>query len=235
MKVNVNLIQCLSDNNLLRHYAVFLRLKHIHVNSKVYNYSINRLSRQSGISRNGLRKYMEFFIANKWVRPEGDDIIFIGTGKLKALYGIKIRWDIKIERSTSINTILSSLRYQILINKQRKFNYIKKIATNRSNPQGKGALQAYKRAIKSKYVIGEGIDYLKITIKSLSKLLNVSTSSVSRLIKKYEILGKAKVIRIKHLALRFGRLKPVSLYCPEGYFFSKGYVIRVECNKYVFF
>jgi response regulator of citrate/malate metabolism len=63
-------------------------IKKMHVNSKVYNYSESKISKQSGLSRTATKKYIKFFIDNGWAKIKGKDLVFISTNKLKYKYGI---------------------------------------------------------------------------------------------------------------------------------------------------
>lgn len=211
---------------MIRNYAVFLKLKHLHVNSRVYDYSPYKLSKQSGLSRNSIRKYMEFFLDNGWVKNEGNDIIFISTDKLKKLYDIKLRHDLKIKKELSITALVNTLRYEILKHKQKQFNYIKSTVNNLINPTGRNALTKHKRAKKMlPDYKGEVLQNLKISVRKLSFLINKSSSTVSRLIKS----KGATVIRGKTTLSKF---KNVNL--PNGFYWNSGFVVKVECNSYCF-
>jgi len=237
MKTNIKLIQHLSDNNLIRYYAVWLRLKHMHVNSIVYNHSLSKLSSQSGISRNGLRKYIKFFIQKNWITQQDNNILFISHTKFKALNGIKFNREIKITKSSLIQTITNNLRFEILKEKQRKFNYVKSVISNRNNPTGKNALKKYKSSIKAiknlqcNITTGEAPTNLTISLNKLSKLLNISPSSISRLIKIKTKQQKAVVIRDRILVA--SQINS-SAYIPKNHFLSNGYVFKAVCNKYIF-
>lgn len=227
MKTNIKLIQIFIDSDLIRKYAVFLKLKHLHKNSKVYNYTSYKLSKQSGISRGTIIKYIEFFKDNKWIRVEKNDIVFISTDKLKALYDIKLKFDIKIEKSNTITSLVNSLRYEALKHKQSQFKFINQIRKDQTIPQGVNALKRHKKAIKVELkTFGEFSNYLKISVKKLSLLINKSNSTVSRLIK----LKGATVIRGKKTIMRLKR----NIHLPHNMYWNKGFVIKVECNSYIF-
>lgn len=235
MKTNIKLIQYLSDNNLLRSYSVWLKLKHIHVNSTYYNWSLSKLSKDSGISRNGIRKYIILFERLKWIRIKNNHLTFISHDKLKNSCGVKLKFDLTIIPG-SVKDILSALRYEILKNKQRHFDFIKDKLVNLSNPQGIGALNKYKAAKKAciKHglnITGEQPSYLKITLSKLKGLLNLSASTISRLIKQFEAVGKAIVIRGEQKVICRVN-KRITLN--DNMYQYKGCVISVECNKYQF-
>lgn len=230
MKTNINLIKFLIDNDLIRQYAVFLKLKHIHSNGRVYDYSPYKLSKQSGLSRTSIVKYIAFFKEQNWIRIEKNDIIFISIEKLKALYEIKLKFDIKIKKTKTITitSLVNSLRYESLKHKQSQFKHSNQIRKDQSNPQGKGSLKRYKKALKKTIpkTFGEFSNYLKISVKKLALLINKSTATVSRLIK----VKGAKVIRGKQTIMRLKR----NIHLPHNMYWNKGFVVKVECNSYFF-
>jgi len=147
---------------------------------------------------------------------------------LKALYDVKLNSDIKIKKSNTITSLVNSLRYEALKHKQSQFQYINQIRKDRYNPQGKGALKRHKKALKVNLppTFGEISNYLKITVKKLSLLINKSSSTVSRLIK----IKNAKVIRGKQTIIRIKR----NIHLPHNMYWNKGFVVKVECNSYIF-
>ncbi|SRR3989304_2772917 len=227
MKTNINLIKLFIDSDIIRHYAVFLKLKHIHSNGRVYNYSPYKLSKQSGLSRNSIIKYIKFFKDNNWIRTEGKDIIFISTEKLKKVYDIKLKHDIKIENNNTLSLLTNSLRYEVLKHKQSQFKYINQIRKDQTNPTGANALKRHKKAIKVPLkTFGEFSNYLKISVKKLALLINKSGSTVSRLIK----IMKATVIRGKKTLVYFKK----NINLPSNLYWHKGFVVKVDCNSYIF-
>lgn len=235
MKTNIKLIQYLNDNNLLRAYAVWLNLKHVHINSKYYDCSLLKLSKHSGISRNGLRKYVDHFKQLNWIREEGKNLVFISHTKLKALCGVKLTWDIRVSAG-KVNELINNLRFEILKNKQRQFNFIKEKLVNRSNPTGKNALQKYKAAVKAclKFGVntaGEVPKNLKISLIKLSSILNISPAGVSRLISKFVLAGKCQRISNKKT---IGYHNTWLSHLPENHYQYRGFIVSVECNQYIF-
>lgn len=210
LRTNIELIKIFSDtgSGMLNKYAMWLKLKHIHKNSKIYKYSLSQVARKSGLTRNGIRRYIKFFIEEKWVRMEGEGIIFISHDALKKKYGV---WKIRTKRgkfikcdfllnctsTTSVKDIHSSLRYEIPRDKQRKFNYVQNHANNLLHPDGAGAKARYTKAFKffGGKSVGAVPQCYQTSISSLAIQWNVSPSTASRLIKKYEAQGRLKVFR----------------------------------------
>jgi hypothetical protein len=225
MKSNIILIETLVNSNLERHYAVWLRLKHLHINSKIYNFSENKIAKQSGLSRTAIKKYINFFIENKWCKIVGNDIVFISHNKLKYLYGIKEFGNITIAFKTQIKELISIIRYELFKDKQRKFIYIRNLRNDLNNPK---TLISYKRA-KAKLknsTKGEVSENIKISTNKLGIIINKSASTASRLVKQ---MG-ATVISGRKTLCKFS--KKVEL--PTNCFQYKGLIIKSEANQYIF-
>lgn len=228
MRSNIILIQHFIDSDVIRKYAVFLKLKHSYSNSQIYNYTAYSLSKKSGLSITTINKYVNFFIENGWVKIIGSNIIFIGNEKLKEKYGIKLNDRLKIQahHKQSVQNILCTLRYEVYKLKQRQFNYVQENVKNQLNPRGKNALNKYKKAIKSRTSYnGEISQHLKIGLGKLSLMINKSASTASRLIRK----KKATVIKG-----RKSFIKSPNISLPSDYYWKKGYAVKVECNSYIF-
>ncbi len=225
MKTNIRLIQLFTNNDILRQYAVWLKLKRVHSNGRVYDYTTYKFSKQSGMSRNSIKKYIQFFIDNGWAKIEGKDLQFVSHDKLKKVYGIKLKHNIKI-KNQNITKIVNSLRYELLKLKQSQFKYLKQIRKDQFNPLRKGALARHKKADKFPRLTGEFSKYLKVSLKKLALLINKSASTVSLLIK----TKKAKVMPGKRFLVKFKR----NIHLPHNMYWSKGNVVRCESNSYIF-
>jgi hypothetical protein len=198
----------------------------MHVNSKVYNYSESKISKQSGLSRTAVKKYIDFYISNGWAKIKGKDLVFISTNKLKYKYGIGQHGNISLPFKSKIIELVKILRYELFKNKQRKFIYLKTLRNNLTNPTN---LLEYKRAkskLKSKNTEGEVSTGLKISTRKLGIVINKSASTASRLIKE---MG-ATVITGKKIIARFDR----KVELPTNLFQYKGFILKSECNQYIF-
>lgn len=227
---------------------MFLRLKQLHVNSRVYNFSLLRVSKQAGMSRNGLRRYIQFFKDAGWVREEGKDLIFMGHNKLMKFYGFKklktrsgkyFQSDIKLADCTDHKKILSNLRYEIIRARQVKFNYVKQKKDDLIEPLGAGMLQRHKSAKKyfkgvSRATLSEVPKYYTISVASLANHWAVSSSTASRYIKKFEMGGAVKVFR-KNLSVVYRKganwdEEEIGKFC----FYHKGFLFKQMPNQYIF-
>lgn len=226
MKTNIKLIQTFVDTDIIRYYAVFLKLKSLHVNSRIYNTSAYNIAKQSGLSRNSVNKYMKFFLDNGWAERSFTGISLISLDKLKELYGVTLKHNIKLENQQKVSDIVSSLRYEIFKHKQSQFNYIKSASGDLINPRGKNALSKYKRAKKIlPFCKSEVLGNLKISVIALGMLIGKSPSTASNLIKE----KGATVIRNKVTLTKFKKTN-----VPYGCYWSKGFITKVECNSYIF-
>jgi len=236
MKTSIKLIQIFSDSNILRHYAVYLKLKAIHSNSVIYNYNISILSQKSGLSRNSIRKYIKFYLDNNWCTLNNNHLSFISLDKLRLKYGIALQQLIKIPSNGNITTLLNNLRYELLKLKNRQFNFLKNKATDKIDPKGKGACQRYKSA--KKFFDNNNYDptditremFLKISLKKLGCIINLSATSTHNIIKQKVLESKAVILRHSTECIKIttkAELKP-------NQYNYKGYIFTPQCNKYIF-
>lgn len=240
MKANIKLIQLFTDNDLTRQYAVFLQLKQLHAHSTFYNYSPNSLQCKAGISRNTIKKYIDFYIRNGWAYMHGKNLTLIAHNKLKRLYNITLKNDIKINAG-AVNQIIASFRQEILKHKYDQFIHLRNKSSDLLNPSN---LAIYKRAVKwfrktnCKPFVDVNQEYYKVSNNKLSQYINKSSATLSRLIKSLEADKKVKVIR---QSLQSFVLSPkdqdgqICKHLPGGSFFYKNKLIVVQCNKYAFF
>lgn len=236
MKTSIKIIELFTSSGILREYAVFLQLKHLYSNGCIYKYNINKLSQKSGLSRNSIKKYVAFFVSNGWVTMHGDNLCFISLESFRLKYKIKLKHAIKIKNGNT-SKVLNGLRYELLKQKTIQFNFLKNISNDLNNPSGKNALQKYKHAKKyanrtgKKLCISESA--IKISLKTIGTILNLSPASSFNLIKLKQTEGSATIIRtkfIKSIAECSGKM---TKYVDRGYFKGGMYYIPV-CNKYVF-
>lgn len=228
MNSNILLIQTLIDSGQVRKYAVFLKIKSLHSNGQIYNYTAYSLAPKIGMSISATAKYINNLKEIGWVKQIGNNIIFIGLDKMKALYGITLEKNLhlKLQSSDKVQDIVTLLRRQPLNNKQAQFNYILTSVENQKYPKGKGAIERYKKADKFLQAYkGEISTHLTVSQANLANLLNVSASTVSRLIK------SEKITVIKG---RRYYVKSPQILLPNNCFWNKGYVVKVECNSYIF-
>lgn len=239
MQTNIQLIQVLTDNELLRKYAVFLRFKHTYSNSCIYNYSIKGLSCKLGLSRTSIRNNIQFFIDNGWAEMHGNNLMFISHKRLLQLYKIKLTKSIKLKKTTCVTKIVNNLRFELLKNKQRQFEFLKKVSRDLIDPKGKGATdrlikaKRFFRKSNSKPIpLSENVKDLKLKIsgESLGKIIGKSKSTISNLLRLKEQEGKVEITRKKHVLHKSLSWGPDM----KGYYLCKGYWIKVSCNQYKF-
>ena len=162
---------------------------------------------------------MPFFIENGWVRREKDSIVFISKEKLRLKYGVKVFCDIPVDTNRTIGEIVNDLRFQLFKERERRWEHQKQLHQDQSNPSN---LKAYKKAIKVDKV-GEIGERYAVSLFTLAKQVNLSISSVSRLIKPR---CKEKWNRV--LCLGVG-----VIHC-ENYYNYSGKVFKVIMNEYSF-
>lgn len=226
------------------------KLKAIHVNSRVYEFSLKRLHKQSGVSRNGLRKYIQFFKEAGWVREEGKDLVFISHRKMMNMYCFKkprtrkgqyYKTDFALPESTDHKQILSNLRFEIPRDKQKKFSFVKQKKDDLINPvwsANKMRNRSYQAARKyfkgaTSATLGEVPKYYTTSVSTLANRWAVSSSTASRYIKKFEKEGRVKVRRQK-LMVSFQKDIFDESEISKPFFFHKGFLFKRAPNQYFF-
>ncbi len=150
----------------------------------------------------------------------------ISTEKLKSKYSIRLKHNIKIKKG-SVTEIVNSIRYQLFILKQNQFKRLKELKKYRDNPKGKNGAKRYRNATKKlQSYKGEFSEHLKISTNKLGLIINKSASTASRLIKN----STAKIIKGERVFIKCKR----SVDLPPGMFNFKSYVVKIECNQYIF-
>ena len=220
MTGNIELVKIFKDNGILKEYACFMKLKGLHANGRIYNYSAFKLANQSGLSRTLINTYIPFFLKHGWCRMEGDSLVFISKEKLRLKYEVKVFCGIAVDTSRSINEIKDDLLFELAKEGGCRWEHQKQLSLDQSKPKD---LKAYKRGKKSKEIIGEMGDRYAVSLYTLSERLGVSISSVSRLLK----------TRVKEKFNRVSCLGVGVMYC-DGYYNYSGKVFKVIMNEYIF-
>ena len=76
MNINQLLIKDLIEMNKQRYLAVFIKFKSIYSSGCVHNYNPSKFSSVTKLSRNSVKKYVDYFIYNGWARMDGNNLIF---------------------------------------------------------------------------------------------------------------------------------------------------------------
>jgi predicted transcriptional regulator len=221
MKTNIQLIRYCVDNGIERYLAVWHKLKSRHVNGRFYTHSINSIAKQTGLSRTAINKYLNFFLEQGWCKRENNTIRFISLDKMRKLNDINLTVNIELKGKT-ITEITNNIRYELLKEKQRQFNYCKELESHKINARN---LAAYKKAMK--ILKGEKLPtHLTITLQKLTTIVNKSQSTIHRLIK---TMG----------ATIFEGVRVCLTYCanielPKGFYFHKGKIYKKYANSYIF-
>jgi len=134
------------EDKTIRHLCVLIKLKSIYVSGCVHNYSPYKLSKSCYISRNSVKKYVDWAIANGYARMEGTSLIFTKFTKVQSKY----KWaTIMVDSALPIKKMIALLHREILCDGDRKFRYLISKKEDSSNPMGKNALHKLKKAKKA--------------------------------------------------------------------------------------
>jgi hypothetical protein len=237
MNINQLLIKDLVELNKLRHLAVFIKFKGIYSSGCVHNYTPSKFSHKAKLSRNSVKKYIDYFIANGWARMEGNNLIF---NKFRSFDLNKKRLMCVMTFKKSIREIELLLYREVLRLKQSQFNFLKQTKCDLQNPTG---IEVYKKAIKlkKKYTLktenlpGAQEKY-KVSIKKIAESFNCSVGKAMGIIDKLCENNQIKRFRQMEVVC-FGVPKAIVQQCLnvyKGSYFSRNQVVYRYTNKYTF-
>ena len=217
------LIQHACENNYLRQLAYFIWLKKKYSNSCFYGYSINNLSKKTGLSRTTIRALLRFYKCRGWVREHCGNLVFDKT--LRIIQNMRIgngaRY-IGFETENSPEDIYLKLYFEILKNKKRQIDFRK-------------THDKYK-AGGNRYVTGICVsDPFRISIRRLSLLFNCSTAKVSNILNHLNQQNLLQIQRQFKIIRRITRKEynSISELLPISTFVWKGQLCRRETNQYL--
>lgn len=237
MNINQLLIKDLIEINKLRYFAVFIKFKGIYGSGCVHNYSPYKFSYIAKLSRNSVKKYIDYFIDNGWCRMEGKNLIF---NKFKSIDGNKLNLKVKINAKKTIKEIELLLYRELLRLKESQFNFNKKIYRDLKNPTGLAQLKKAKAYCKKKGVNSEKLPsapgMFKLSMIKIAKMFNCSVGKASGIID--ELCMKKMIQKFRQMeVLCFGQTKVANMVMlseVKGSYFSRNQVVLRYANRYKF-
>lgn len=263
MKSNVKFIYSLIEEDSIKEYAAFLKLKHIYVNGCVYNYSPFAFCKITGLSRNTIKKYVDFFLKEGWCRMHGKNLIFHKLEKIKEDKGINtvdaVILKINAKKDT-LKSIQTKIYHAALKAKQDAYLFLLGKTRDKLIPSGKNCKLKYKKATRFfnnhptiqpvKLPVCENgklpakkfkeLSKFKISIKKIAEHLKISTTSAYRYL---QSMKKSKILKIFKTHF-LGRVllhvnykmfdTMMANHIGKNQFIANGALYTVECNKYSF-
>jgi hypothetical protein len=237
MNINQLLIKDLVEINKQRYLAVFIKFKSIYSSGCVHNYSPNKFSLATKLSRNSVKKYVDYFLSNGWCRIEGKNLIF---NKFRSFDENKKRLMCVISAKKSIKEIEILLYREVLRLKQSQFNFLKRVKCDLTNPIG---IKVYKKALKigKKYNLNtENLpgaqEKYKVSIKKIAESFNCSVGKAMGIIDK--LCEKNQIKRFRQMEiLCYNQPKCVvkaELSSVKNSYYSRKQVVLRYTNKYTF-
>lgn len=237
MNINQLLIKDLIEMNKQRYLAVFIKFKGIYGSGCVHNYSPYKFSSVTKLSRNSVKKYVDYFIANGWARMNGPHLIF---NKFRSFDSNKKISLCEVSYNKSIKEIELLLYREVLRLKQSQFNFLKQVKCDLINPTGTKELKKAKKLEKKYSLDSEKLpgarDKYKVSMKRIAKHFKCSVGKVSGIIDK--LCEKNQIKRFRQLeVVCFGVTKAISqqaINTHKGAYFSRNQVVYRYTNKYYF-
>jgi hypothetical protein len=238
LRVNMALAQTMAKNNSLRELAVFLKLKSLNKKSIIYNYTQQKLSNLSGMSRSAIRKYIKFFLSNGWCDLHHGNLVFrklfkFDPNKQKLITPINIQGSVK--------DILSSLYLMILQKKQLQFEKFKSLKDalylTHDSFRAKKARWLVEKLNLDEKALPSPEDNMKLSIIGMAKLFGKCSKSKAHSVIKHLKQSKAvKCIVGKRTVIKTANKHHAAAYIAthKNCYSYKGLVWKVECNSYIF-
>jgi hypothetical protein len=237
MNINQLLIRDLIEMNKQRYLAVFIKFKSIYSSGCVHNYNPSKFSSVTKLSRNSVKKYIDYFLENKWCRMEGNNLIF---NKFRTFDENKKRLMCVISFKKSIKEIEILLYREVLRLKQSQFNFLKRVKRDLQNPTG---IDVYKKALKlkRKYTLNSenlpgAQEKYKVSIKKIAESFNCSVGKAMGIIDR--LCERNQIKRFRQLeVLCYNQPKCVvqqELSDYKNSYFSRKQVVLRYTNKYTF-
>jgi cell division protein YceG involved in septum cleavage len=233
------------EDKCIRELAVLIKLKSIYVSGCVHNYSPYKLSKESDLSRNTIKKYVNFYLELGYARMDGNNLVFNKFTKIEDKYK---HATVNINPELSIKKISDLLHREILCDKYRKFNYIKKVKEDSSNPMGKDALKKLKKAKKAIRNLSNVNTSLpnasanySVSIKKIAEHFNCSVGKAQGIVNSLcedNLLKRTKNYIVIHKRTRSDKLHNQQikgiLENTKASFYSGGSIFQRKTNSYVF-
>lgn len=236
-------MQEMIESGTEKELAVFLHLKSKFINSCIYNYTQQSLADKTGFSRSFIKKYISFFLKEKWAFMHGDNLMLVKVSKIDRSNKKKILID--IDTSGTYKDILERLQYEYLKHKAAQAEWYSKLCRDLKQMSLNEAKAKEKKIskkvpylkIRHKASYGEsGNDKFRVSFSMLAKWFKCSVGKAHSIIKKLCRTGFIDYT-VRYLTVKAKNAKEAKqrlINDPKSFYTNRGYVCRVACNEYVF-
>jgi len=188
-----------------RSLAFMLKLKLSFTNSRIYNYSASSLSKKTGISYYNVKMHVGFLVKNNFAHFVGDDLLIHSLDKICRGTKRRKEWSVTVQKTQSINDIVSSLNYILLKYNLKTQDYRRKIKRNETLARKR--LNTYERfnyrlsdfkkqrdlvKYNPNLLHGSLVDYYIVGSRRLSEILGCSHDKASSFLNELSRFGKIK-------------------------------------------
>lgn len=202
--------------------AYFLLFKQCFPNSVIYNYTAETCNKRTQIGKFTTDRIVKKFLKLGWATKINGNI---NLASYRELAG-KERYSRYQFSATSIEEIINKLRLQILKNKATQIKCARLFLRDAKNAK-------LLKINRKKQILCE-TDKLRVSLKCIAKLFNVSVTTAHRIIKELESKDLILVERFK-ICSRYMSLKEWTIYRDhklDGEFFYKNRIFYQGTNSY---
>lgn len=233
MNISYYLIKEFIEAKKLRYLTILIKLKSIYSSGCVHNYSPSKLAKSSHLSRNSVKKYIQWYLDNKYARIDGNNLIFNKFTSLQKKYS---RCLLKVDYSLSVKKIEVYLNKEIILDKVRKFKYKQKISQDLKSRERYSAAKKFSK-LKGKRILPSADANYSVSIKRLSKHFNCSVGKAQRIVNSLCEENVMKRIRtyipIIHKET-YNFKKRVDLITKRGCWLEGSVMLQRKKNVYIF-
>lgn len=240
MNVSFFLIKDMIEAKKLRYFVILLKMKSIYSSGCIHNYSPYKLSKTFNLSRNSIKKYVDWCLDNGFARMEENNLIFNPFRKINPDFNFS---KIKININLPIKNIEALLYKELLQSNKNRFDYCKKVENDSIKPKGPTALKDLKKAKKALIKMGKSEEQLpsadaeySVSIIKLSKDFNCSVGKAFNIVSsmcEYNCIVKKKNWLLIANNVNKGYAKELILRF-KNIFYADGKLFKMMPNIYIF-
>lgn len=222
-----------AEKHRLKDYALFLTLKSKYRNSTYKNFSLNKLSKELGVSYYYLKAALERLDKDGALRYEYNHLVLVKQKRIAESNNVDYLVNFEVDASSfKVEDVLNQIKRILLASSHSRWKWRNKRVLISDNNIRRGS-----NANSDTWYDDYSSDFIQISYKGLAKLWGCSVGSAFNTIKRW---NKNKEVKKENVVLKFEDLDPwvVSEAAEAGdtsFFLDQHKVVsKVMPNKYYF-
>ncbi len=240
MRLNLQLTYKASELDIMKQYALFIKMKSIYEHSIIFNYKPSKLVKITGLHHKTVDRYVKKLVANGFCEFRDGHLLFKSPTKIVGAKSKSV--SIEIEKHYRQIRILD-LIYLALIKdylRQQVYNIALRIGRN-SIDKAVRLLKNYEIKIGEKNLVNRirtstgskkrsGLDKPIFTTKNLGKLFNTTHKTAQTIVRRLEYYGRIKTRKEFKFIAKLLSSRDYALFKshnPGSYSVRKGKIFRL--------